>query len=36
LVPIRAIGDLSFANATPADQNELTIMAEKITQHLTI
>ena len=34
LVPIHAIGDLSFANATPADQNELAMMAEKITQKL--
>tara|TARA_B100001121_G_scaffold8729_1_gene7288 strand:+ start:1583 stop:1978 length:396 start_codon:yes stop_codon:yes gene_type:complete len=34
LVPIRSIGDLSFANATPADQNELAMMAEKITQKL--
>ena len=31
LVPIRTIGDLSFANAQPADQNTLSQMAQQIT-----
>ena len=35
LVPIRNIGDLSFANATPADQNELAEIATKIRDKLT-
>lgn len=34
LVPIRSIGDLNFANATPADPKDLAMMAEKITQKL--
>ena len=34
LVPIRNIGDLSFANATPADQDDLAIIAGKIGSHL--
>ena len=31
LVPIRTIGDLSFANAQLADQNTLSQMAQQIT-----
>jgi len=34
LVPIRTIGDLNFANASPADDADLAIMAKKIRQHL--
>ena len=34
LVPIRNIGDLSFANAQPADQDALSQMAQHITAQL--
>ncbi|MGC6368006.1 MAG: HIT family protein [Candidatus Marinamargulisbacteria bacterium] len=34
LVPIRTIGDLSFANAQPADQDALSQMAQHITAQL--
>ena len=34
LVPIRTIGDLSFANATPGDAAELETVAAKIKRNL--
>ena len=34
LVPFETIGQLSFANAKPADQKELAALAEKIRAHL--
>ena len=34
LVPIRTIGDLSFANAQPADQDALSQMAQHISAQL--
>jgi len=34
LIPIQHTGDLNFANATPADQNELAEIAQKITKKL--
>jgi histidine triad (HIT) family protein len=34
LVPIRAIGDLNFANATPGDQQQLAELAESIRRQL--
>ena len=34
LVPINGIGDLSFANAAPESNDNLTIMAEKIKNQL--
>ena len=34
LVPIRTIGDLSFANSTPANNDELARLATKIKSHL--
>ncbi|RAP23950.1 HIT family protein [Candidatus Marinamargulisbacteria bacterium SCGC AG-343-K17] len=34
LVPIRNIGDLSFANATPANQDDLADIAQKIIANL--
>lgn len=34
LVPIRTIGDLSFSNAQPADQDALSQMAQHITAQL--
>jgi len=34
LVPIRSIGDLSFANATPAEPADLATLAESIRQQL--
>ena len=36
LVPINGIGDLSFANAAPESNDNLTVMAEKIKNQLEI